>query len=203
MSVVSFTIIFFHSEMCLFILFIILFAMQKLLNFIRSHLFIIVFTSITLGSWSKRILVQFMSKSILPMFSSKSLKVSDLIFKYQATCFYLMICLPRFWRPFSVEWNRKRYFKSKWKFWNKVYKCACVLSRFSHVQLFATPPSVVCSSLHGVLQARILEWVAILSPGDLPDLGIKSLSLTSPALAGGFFTISITLQLVLVKLVRF
>ena len=148
--------------MCLFILFIILFAMQKLLNFIRSHLFIIFFTSTTLGSWSKRILVQFMSKSILPMFSSKSLKVSDLTFKYQITCFYLMICLPRFWRPFSVEWNRKLYFKSKWEFWNKVYKCVCVLSCFSQGQHFATPQSVVHSSLHGVLQARILEWVAIL-----------------------------------------
>ena len=27
------------------------------------------------------------------------------------------------------------------------------------------------SSAHGILQARILEWVA--SPGDLPDPGIK------------------------------
>ena len=28
------------------------------------------------------------------------------------------------------------------------------------------------SSVHGILQARILEWVAISSPGDLPNLGI-------------------------------
>ena len=27
------------------------------------------------------------------------------------------------------------------------------------------------SSVHGILQARILEWVAMLPPGDLPDLG--------------------------------
>ena len=33
-----------------------------------------------------------------------------------------------------------------------------------------------------------LEWVAIPSPGDLPDLGIEPSSLTSPALAGGSFT---------------
>ena len=32
------------------------------------------------------------------------------------------------------------------------------------------------SSLHGVLQARILEWVAISSSGDLPDSGVKSVS---------------------------
>ena len=31
-----------------------------------------------------------------------------------------------------------------------------------------------------------------LPPGDLPDSGIKPESLTSPALVGGFFTISIT-----------
>ena len=35
------------------------------------------------------------------------------------------------------------------------------------------------SSVHGISQARILEWVAIPSPGDLPHLGIK---LKSPAL---------------------
>ena len=47
------------------------------------------------------------------------------------------------------------------------------------------------SSVHGILQARILEWVAsISSPGDLPDPGIEPESPTSPALAGGFFTTS-------------
>ena len=29
------------------------------------------------------------------------------------------------------------------------------------------------SSVHGIFQAGILEWVAISSPGDLPDPGIK------------------------------
>ena len=29
------------------------------------------------------------------------------------------------------------------------------------------------SSVHGILQVRILEWVAISSPEDLPDPGIK------------------------------
>ena len=48
------------------------------------------------------------------------------------------------------------------------------------------------SSVHGILQARILEWVAISSSGDLPDPGIEPASLTSPNLAGGFFTTSTT-----------
>ena len=44
-------------------------------------------------------------------------------------------------------------------------------------------------SVHGILQARILEWVAFLPPGELPNPGIEPASLTSPALAGEFFTI--------------
>ena len=48
------------------------------------------------------------------------------------------------------------------------------------------------SSVHGILQARILEWVAMPSSGNLPNLGIKPTSLTSPALAGRFFTSSTT-----------
>ena len=38
------------------------------------------------------------------------------------------------------------------------------------------------SSIHEILQARILAWVAIPSPGDLPDSGTK---LGSPALQPG------------------
>ena len=48
------------------------------------------------------------------------------------------------------------------------------------------------SSVHGILQARILQWVACPPPGDLPDPGIEPVSLPSPALAGGFFTINAT-----------
>jgi len=48
------------------------------------------------------------------------------------------------------------------------------------------------SSVHGILQATILEWVAICFPVDLPDSGIKPTSLESPAQAGGFFTTTAT-----------
>ena len=44
------------------------------------------------------------------------------------------------------------------------------------------------------LSKRMLEWVAMPSPGDLPDLSIEPASLTTPALAGGFFTTSATLE---------
>ena len=42
-----------------------------------------------------------------------------------------------------------------------------------------SPPG---SSVHGILQARILEWVAISSSGDLPHPGIKPASFAAPAL---------------------
>ena len=48
------------------------------------------------------------------------------------------------------------------------------------------------SSVHGILQVRILEWVATSSLGNLPNPGIEPMSLMSPVLAGGFFTTSAT-----------
>ena len=52
LSVVSFAIIFSQSEVCLFSLLIVSFAVQKLLSLIRSHLFTFVFIFVTLGELS-------------------------------------------------------------------------------------------------------------------------------------------------------
>ena len=43
-----------------------------------------------------------------------------------------------------------------------IENCA-VLSGFSHIRLFATPWTVGTpgSSVHGILQARVLDWVAM------------------------------------------
>ena len=49
LSAPSFAHIFFHFIGCLFILFMVSFAMQKLASLIMSHLFILVFISIALG----------------------------------------------------------------------------------------------------------------------------------------------------------
>ena len=48
------------------------------------------------------------------------------------------------------------------------------------------------SSVHGILQARILEWVAIFFSRESSDPGIKPVSLLSPALPGWFFSASAT-----------
>ena len=45
------------------------------------------------------------------------------------------------------------------------------------------------SSARGILQAKMLEWLPVPPPGDLPYLGIKP---RSPALVSGFFTASAT-----------
>ena len=45
--------------------------------------------------------------------------------------------------------------------------------------------SLLSSPVHGILQARILEWVAIPSPGVLPDAGQTQIS----CISGRFFTV--------------
>ena len=71
--------------------------------------------------------------------------------------------------------------------------CMCVLSHLSCDQLCdsmdCSPPG---SSVHGILQVRILEWVAMPFSRDLPNPGIKPVTLMSPALAGRLFTTSTT-----------
>ena len=52
LSVVSFAFIFLHSKGCLFTLFIVSFAVQKVLSLIRSHLFTFDFISVTLEGGS-------------------------------------------------------------------------------------------------------------------------------------------------------
>ena len=64
-----------------FILFRVSLVVQKPLSLFRSHLFIFVFIVITLGGESDEILLWLMSENVLPMFSSRSLMVSCLIFK--------------------------------------------------------------------------------------------------------------------------
>ena len=72
--------------------------------------------------------------------------------------------------------------------------CVCTLSCFTCVQFFATLWTVARQAplSMGILQARILEWLPFLSPGDPLNPEIQHASFVSPALAGRFFTTSIT-----------
>ena len=80
LSVILFINTFSHSVDCIFILLMASSAMQKLLSLIKSHLFIFAFISFALGDIQK-MLLQFISKSVLLMFSSRSLTVSGLTFR--------------------------------------------------------------------------------------------------------------------------
>ena len=61
-----------------------------------------------------------------------------------------------------------------------------------------SPPG---SPVHGILQARVLEWVAMPCPppGGFPNPATEPTSLRSPALAGGFFTTGATWAIVQCK----
>ena len=65
--------------------------------------------------------------------------------------------------------------------------CRGVLSHFSRVQLLWTVAHQAPLSM-GFSRQRILSGLPFPTPGDLSDPGFQPVSLTSPALAGGFFT---------------
>ena len=80
--------------------------------------------------------------------------------------------------------------------------CVCMLSSFSHVRLCVTLWFVAPQAPLSMEFSRQEYWSGLPCPplGNLPDPGIKPLSLMSPALAGGFFTTSATWEAHLVPL---
>ena len=88
---------------------------------------------------------------------------------------------------------------SGWKLFFKNTMCnvvpyfvlyACMLSCFSCVRLFVTPWIVTHQAALSMGFSKQEYWSRLPCPppGDLPNPGIESMSLMSPALAGGFFT---------------
>ena len=69
-----------------------------------------------------------------------------------------------------------------------------MLNHFSHVRLCATLWTVAHQAPLSMGFSKQEYWSQLPcpSPGDLPDPGIELSSLTSSALAGGFFTTSTT-----------
>ena len=74
------------------------------------------------------------------------------------------------------------------------YMHVCVLNCFSHVRLCATIWTAAHQAPLSMGFSRQEYWSGLScpSPRDLADPGIKPVSLTSPALAGRFFTTSAT-----------
>ena len=89
-----------------------------------------------------------------------------------------------FWKSFWISTCSYRFTSLKKKYGD--HSC--------HVWLFATPWTVALQAPLSVGFSREEYWsgVPFPSPGDLPNPGTEPASLTSPALAGRFFTTSTT-----------
>ena len=73
-----------------------------------------------------------------------------------------------------------------------VYRlCVCMLSHFSHVQVFSTPCTIASLDPLSMGFSRQEYWSGLPChpPGDLRDPGIEPTSLMSYSLAGRFFAI--------------
>ena len=81
LSEVSLANMFSHTVGSLCILVLSSLALQKLFILMRSHLFILSFMSLALGDMSVRMLLHGMTEIFLPMFSSRTFMVLQLIFK--------------------------------------------------------------------------------------------------------------------------
>ena len=76
---------------------------------------------------------------------------------------------------------------------NKRHKAGCVCAKsLNHVRLFASPWTVARQASLSMGFPRQEYWSGLPCPslGDVPDPGIKTVPLSSPALAGGFLTTS-------------
>ena len=74
-----------------------------------------------------------------------------------------------------------------------MHACVCAKSLQSYSTLCDPKNcSLLGSSVHGILQTRILSGLPCLFPGDLPNPWDEPASLKCPALAGGLFTTSTT-----------
>ena len=127
LSFVSFSNTFSYSEGCLFILFIVSFAVQTLLSLIRSHLFIFCFYFHYSRRWVKKIFAVIYVKEYSSHVESRKMVQMNLFADRN--------------RHTDVE--------------NRHVDTTEVVGWVGRLEL--TPGS----SVHGILQVRILEWAAI------------------------------------------
>ena len=90
------------------------------------------------------------------------------------------------WDSLSAKQKEQKTTESKFNCFPslKVLRNSCVESHFSRVWFFSTPMdcSPPGSSVHGILQSRLLEWLPCPPPGDLPNLGTEPISPVATAL---------------------
>ena len=74
------------------------------------------------------------------------------------------------------------------------HECACMLRHYSVISDSAILWTVACQAPLSMGFSKQKHWSGLPCPppGDLPNLGVKCMSLKCPALAGMFFTINDT-----------
>ena len=91
LSVASFENIFCHSVDCLFILFMVSFAVQKLVSLIRSYWFIFAFISVAFEDWPKNVLHVFSSRDFIELYPfARTQPVVPLPFVEKTILFFLL-----------------------------------------------------------------------------------------------------------------
>ena len=92
---------------------------------------------------------------------------------YLLTCLLVTSFFFTLWPFFKPSCQFVSFLEHRLMFSNVLRACMCAKSLQSCLTLCdlmdCSPPG---SSVHGILQGRILEWVAISPPGDLPNSGI-------------------------------
>ena len=76
--------------------------------------------------------------------------------------------------------------------------CVCPVIHLCLALCCPVDYSLSGSSVLGIFQAKLLEWIATSYSRDLPHPGIEPASLTSRALAGGFFSASTTWEVLII-----
>ena len=128
LSEVSLANVFSHSVDSFFILLIFFLAVQKLFNLMLSHLFILCFISLTLGHISVKILLHGISEIFLPMFSSRTFMMSQLIFKSFIHLEFIFVYGVSWWSSFIFFMHLSRSLNTiYWKGYFYSIFCFCHL----------------------------------------------------------------------------
>ena len=100
----------------------------------------------------------------------------------------------------NTKWQRWIFTNIKWNFkrHSEIIHYLCMHAKSLPTLCDPVVYSLPGSSVHGILQARILEWVAISSSRGSPNSVIKLESLTFPALARRFFTTRATWEALII-----
>ena len=109
---------------------------------------------------------------------------------------WVSISYPR-WSSWSRDWTRisctGRWVLYRWATREAQWNMLCCAKSLQWCPTLCNPIdwSPPSSSVHGILQVRILEWVAALHQGIFLTQGLN-LHILFPALAGGFFSTCVT-----------